>query len=193
MILANLSDKKLVLASKSPRRQQLLAGLDIHFEVKTKDVPEIYPPALQREEIPRYLSRLKADAFRSELADNEIIITSDTIVYLDGKVIEKPTDSEDAKEMLRKLSGKCHTVITAVTLMSTEHSMTFHDETNVWFKPLSEDEIAYYVNRYSPLDKAGAYGVQEFIGYIGVTRMEGSYFNVMGLPLHRLYEALQNF
>ncbi len=193
MILSEVRKMHIILASKSPRRQQLLAGLDIDFEIRIKDVPEVYPPALQREEIPRYLSRLKADAFRLEMSDNELVITSDTIVYLDGKVIEKPADEEEAKAMLRVISGQCHTVITAVTLMTKNHSITFHDETKVWFKQLKEDEIEYYISRYKPLDKAGAYGVQEFIGYIGVQRMEGSYFNVMGLPLHRLYEELEKF
>lgn len=190
MLLNNLIGRKVILASKSPRRVELLKGLEIEFEVRGTDVEEVYPPALQREEVPRYLSRLKAESLLSNLAYDDVLITADTIVYLGNKVVEKPLDEPDAERMLMELSGRKHTVITAVTVVSRGKDLTFHDESEVWFAELKPDEIRHYVANYKPLDKAGAYGVQDFIGYIGVERIEGSYFNVMGLPVHRLWRVL---
>lgn len=192
-LLDHLSGKKIILASKSPRRQTLLKGLNIDFEVRTKDVEERYPPALQMEEIPRYLSRIKAKAFLDELQDDELLITCDTTVHLGNEVLEKAETADQARGMLRKLSGRDHEVITAVTLASNKKNITFHDTTKVWFRELSEEEITYYIEEYKPYDKAGAYGIQEFIGFIAVHRIEGSFFNVMGLPLSRLYHELKNW
>lgn len=191
MQLDNLSGRKIILASKSPRRVELLKGLEIEFEVRGTEVEEVYPPALQREEVPRYLSRLKAESLLGSLAYDDILITADTIVYLGNRVIEKPLDEPEAERMLEDLSGKRHTVITAVTVVSRGRDLTFHDESEVWFAQLQPEEIRHYVGKYRPLDKAGAYGVQDFIGYIGVERIEGSYFNVMGLPVHRLWKVLR--
>jgi septum formation protein len=192
MLLTNLAGRKIILASKSPRRMELLKGLEVEFEVRGTDVEEIYPPALHREEVPRYLSRLKAESLLSSLGYDDVLITADTIVYLDGKVVEKPLDEPDAERMLSELSNKKHTVITGVTVVSRGRDLTFHDESDVWFAELKPEEIRHYVERYKPLDKAGAYGVQDFIGYMGVERIEGSYFNVMGLPVHRLWKVLRD-
>lgn len=193
MVLSNLKNKRIVLASKSPRRQQLLKGLDVPFEVRTLDVDESFPPALQREEIPVFLSKVKAQAFRENMADDEVIITADTIVWVNDHVLNKPSSKEEALEMIQELSDNVHTVYTSVTVMSKDKTTTFVDETEVVFGVLSELEIAYYIDRYEPFDKAGAYGVQEFIGYIGIKELRGSYFNVMGLPVHRLYEILKEY
>jgi len=193
MILKNLTGKKLVLASKSPRRQQLLAGLDIEFEVRTKDVDESFPSDLQAGEIPSYLAKVKAEAFRQDLSPNEVLITADTVVWVDGRVLNKPENREEAIDMLNQLSGNVHHVYTGVSVVSKDKSVVFVDETKVEFVLLSEDEISHYIDKYKPYDKAGSYGVQEFIGYIGINRLEGSYFNVMGLPVHKLYEVLKDF
>lgn len=190
-MLENLNGKKLILASKSPRRQELLKGLGLEFEIRTKDIEEKYPPALQAEEIPRYLSRLKAEAFMDELNENEVLITSDTIVHLDGRILEKAADRVEAIEMISSLSGKTHEVITAITIAQKTKQKTVHASTKVHFSELSDAEITYYVDHYKPYDKAGAYGIQEFIGYIAVDRIEGSYFNVVGLPVHLLYQELK--
>jgi len=186
-----LAGKQVVLASKSPRRQELIKGLDIPYKIRTADVAEDWPEHLQNHEVALYLAQLKAAAF--EPADNEIIITSDTIVVLDGRVIEKPVDVEDAKRMNRALSAKRHDVFTAVCLRSKEKQIAFYDQTAVYFRELTEEEIDYYANKYQPLDKAGAYGVQEWIGYVAVDRMEGSYFTVMGFPVHMVYSELLKF
>lgn len=193
MILKNLTGKILVLASKSPRRQQLLAGLDIEFEIRTKDVDESFPSDLQAGEIPAYLAKVKADAFRQDLAPNEVLITADTVVWVDGQVLNKPENREEAIDMLKQLSGNLHHVYTGVSVVSKDKSVVFVDETIVEFVLLSDEEISHYIDKYKPYDKAGSYGVQEFIGYIGINRLEGSYFNVMGLPVHKLYEVLKDF
>ncbi|MBQ9171062.1 MAG: septum formation protein Maf [Bacteroidaceae bacterium] len=181
---------KIILASNSPRRKELLAGLGFEFEVRTlKGLDESYPEGLSMEEIPQYISRKKAAAYT--LNPDELLITADTIVYLDGEVLGKPADEAEAKQMLRKLSGKTHQVVTGVTLSTTEMQHSFASVSQVTFAELLEEEIDHYVTHYRPLDKAGAYGIQEWIGYIGVTRIEGSYFNVMGLPVQRLYSEMK--
>ena len=185
------TSKRIILASNSPRRRELLAGLDIDFEVRVKeDISEAYPPHLSMEEIPQYISRVKSEAY--SLEPDELIITADTIVWTDNCVLGKPTSAIEAQKMLHRLSGKTHQVVTGVTLATTEWSTSFASVTDVTFASLSDEEIRYYVDRYAPMDKAGAYGVQEWIGYVGVTRLSGSYFNVMGLPVQRLYSELKN-
>ncbi|OFY99707.1 MAG: septum formation protein Maf [Bacteroidetes bacterium RIFCSPLOWO2_12_FULL_31_6] len=183
----------IILASKSPRRQSLLKELGFDFEIRTKEVAEIYPPTLKREQVALFLSELKADAFVAELNDNDLIITSDTIVCLGEQIIGKPVDRNDAIKMLQQLAGNKHEVITAVTLLSKEKRTSFYEVTEVYFKPLSLSEITYYVDNFEPYDKAGSYGIQEWIGYIGIQKIVGSYFNVMGLPVHQLYEELIKF
>ena len=185
---------KIVLASNSPRRKELLAGLDIPFEVRVLDnIDESYSETLPTKEIAGYISKKKADAYRQTMVDDELIITADTIVVLGQEVMGKPKDDEEARRMLRELSGKTHQVITGVCLTTKDKQSNFSVETDVTFKTLSEEEIDYYVAHYRPLDKAGAYGIQEWIGHIGVTGLNGSYFNVMGLPVQRIYEALKAF
>jgi septum formation protein len=193
MFLQNLENYKIILASKSPRRQQLLSDLGLKFSVQSMDIPEEFPEGLGKTEVPVYLAELKAEAFRPLLKNNQLVITADTIVWLDGNVLNKPADYNDGFRMLKGLSGKKHQVITGVCLLSTEKKVSFHALTDVWFKPLSDDEIRYYLERYQPYDKAGAYGIQEWIGYIGIYRIEGSFFNVMGLPVQSVYEHLKNF
>lgn len=188
-----LSQFRFILASKSPRRQYLLRELGIPFELETKDVDESFPEHLERDEIPLFLCRKKADAFERELDEKTIVITADTIVWINGHVLNKPEDAEEAKIMLRELSGNKHEVYTGVCLKSSKKEIAFAVKTDVFFKELSEGEIDYYISTYKPFDKAGAYGAQEFIGYIGVERIEGSYFNVMGLPVKELYEELVKF
>lgn len=182
----------LILASASPRRQQFLKELGLDFTVKVRSVNEVFPPELQGEEIPLYLSRLKAAAF-TDLQVNELLITGDTIVWFDQKVIEKPTTPEEAFTMLKQLSGNCHTVYSSVCLTTTQTQKALCDSTQVWFKPLSDREIDYYINHFNPYDKAGGYGIQEWIGAIGVSKIEGSYNTVMGLPTHILYEMLREY
>jgi septum formation protein len=182
-----------ILASKSPRRQYLLKELGLHFEIRTKEVDESFPKQLQAQQIPLYLSEKKANEFEDELTDQTIVITSDTIVWIENQVLNKPVDKADAIRMLQLLSGKMHEVYTGVCLKSKYKTQSFYACTKVYFKPLSLPEIEYYVNNYSPYDKAGAYGAQEWIGYIAVERIEGSYFNVMGLPMKELYEHLLKF
>ena len=185
---------KIVLASASPRRKELLAGLDIDYSIRVLDnIDESSPSHLQGEDIPLFISGKKADAYMETLANDELLITADTIVYVDNEVLGKPTTPQDAVNMLKKLSGKWHQVITGVVLSTKEKRHSFAVTTRVKFAELTEAEIEYYVNRYSPLDKAGAYGIQEWIGYIGVERIEGSYFNVVGLPVQRLYQELKQF
>ena len=188
-----LKDYKIILASKSPRRRQLLDGLNIPFEVVIHEVDEVFPDGLPMEEIPVYLAKLKAVPFAEELSHDALVITADTIVWIDGKVLGKPTDYEHAFEILRHLSGKKHVVVTGVCLTTREKQVTFSSSTDVHFKELSDQEIGYYLDNYRPYDKAGSYGVQEWIGYIAITRIEGSYFNVMGLPVQQLYEELRKF
>ena len=180
----------LILSSNSPRRKELLAGLDIPFEVRViEDIDESYPDTLPTGEIAEYIAQKKAAAY--EVGNDEVLITADTIVVLDGKVLGKPHDLDDAAAMLQQLSGKTHRVITGVCIKNSVKQKSFSVVSEVTFKSLSDNEISYYVNRYKPLDKAGAYGVQEWIGYIGVTSLSGSYYNVMGLPVQRIYEVLK--
>ena len=181
---------KIVLASNSPRRKELLSGLGFDYEVRTlQGLDESYPEGLSMEEIPQYISRKKAAAYT--LGVDELLITADTIVYLDGEVLGKPADEAEAKEMLQKLSGKTHQVVTGVTLTWSNQQHSFASVSQVTFAQLTDAEIDYYVTHYRPFDKAGAYGIQEWIGYIGVTSIEGSYFNVMGLPVQRLYSEMK--
>jgi len=185
---------KYILASGSPRRRELLDGLELNYEVRLlPDIDESYPETLKGEAIPLEISRKKAEAYRPTMADDELIITADTIVSIDGKVLGKPATEVEACEMLRLLSGKSHEVITGVTLLTKERQHSFASTSKVTFANLTDEEIKHYVSRHRPLDKAGAYGIQEWIGYIGVTRIEGSYFNVMGLPVQRLYAELKAF
>lgn len=185
---------KIILASNSPRRKELLAGLDLDFEVRVlKNIDESYPADLPTKDIAGYISKKKAAAYRETMADDELVITADTIVVLGDEVMGKPRDAADAHRMLLQLSGKTHQVITGVTLTTKERQTSFSVETDVTFKELSDAEIDYYVRTYQPMDKAGSYGIQEWIGYIGVTALKGSYFNVMGLPVQRIYEALKTF
>ena len=177
------------MASGSPRRQELFKELGLEFSIQVKAVEEIYPPTLKGAEITNYLAELKAAAF-TDLAENDVVITSDTIVWLNDKAIEKPKDKPHAIEMLQEISGKCHEVITSICIKTFTSKKVFYDVTKVCFKSLSIEEINFYVENYQPFDKAGAYGIQEWIGFIGVNRIEGSYFNVMGLPVHKLYEEL---
>lgn len=178
------------MASNSPRRRELLAGLDVPFEVKVlPGVDESYPEGLPTEEIPRYIACEKALAY--QVAEGELLITADTVVVLGDEVLGKPADVADAARMLHKLSGKTHRVITGVALTTAKDQRAFHVTTEVTFKTFTEEEIDYYVSHYSPLDKAGAYGIQEWIGYIGVVKLRGSFFNVMGLPVQRIYEEMQ--
>lgn len=182
----------LVLASKSPRRQTLIKELGFPVEIRIKEVDEIYPSSLNPKDVPAFLSELKAEPLIHSIGPKEILITSDTIVLLENEVIGKPSDEKHAKELLRKLSGQKHTVVTGVTLTSMVKSHTFSSSTDVYFNDLSNAEIDYYVDQFKPLDKAGAYGIQEWIGYIGVRKIDGCYYNVMGLPLHDLYHALKS-
>jgi septum formation protein len=192
--MLDLSQYNVVLASNSPRRKELLAGLDIPYEIKTlPDINESYPSHLTGENIAIYIAKEKADAYLSQLTENTLLITADTIVLLEGKVYGKPTDEVDARRMLRGLSGKTHQVITGVCITTREKQKAFGVSSEVRFAGLEDDEIEYYVSKYRPLDKAGAYGVQEWIGYIAVEYISGSYFNIMGLPIQRLYRELKIF
>jgi septum formation protein len=193
MQFEDLKKKHYILASKSPRRQYLLKELGLRFDIHTKEVDESFPSHLKAQEIPLYLSQKKADAFEAELADESIVITSDTIVWVEGQVLNKPVDRADAIRMLQLLSGKMHEVFTGVCLKSRCKTQSFYVRTKVYFKALSLEEINHYITNYSPFDKAGAYGAQEWIGYIAIEKIEGSYFNVMGLPLKELYEHLLQF
>lgn len=182
----------IILGSNSPRRKELLAGLDIPFEVRVlPGVDESFPAELKAGDIPLYISREKAAAYHSLIGPDDLLITADTIVWLEDRLLEKPHDEAEARSMLRQMSGKTHEVFTGVTLTTQTESRSFVSESRVRFATLSEEEIAYYVSHYHPLDKAGAYGVQEWIGYVGVEHIEGSFYNVMGLPVRRLYEELK--
>ena len=182
------------LASASPRRRELLKGLDIEFTVEPgKDEREAFSPDLPHTEIPAFLARHKSETFHRDLEPREVLITADTLVFLDEEILGKPRDAAEAAAMLRELSGRTHLVITGMALRTQEKIHTFSDITEVDFKPLSDSEIEYYVKEYRPFDKAGAYGIQEWIGYVGITAIRGSYFNVMGLPVQRLYTELCGF
>ena len=184
----------IILASNSPRRKELLAGIDVDFEVRIiADIDESYPEDLPTHDIAEHIALKKAAAYRQTMAADELVITADTVVILGNEVMGKPKDETDACRMLRQLSGQAHQVITGVALTTQQQQRHFSVETDVTFKELTDEEINYYVKTYKPFDKAGAYGIQEWIGYIGVTALKGSYFNVMGLPVQRIYEALKAF
>ncbi len=193
-MLDNIKGYKVILASNSPRRKELLGGLDIDFQVRTlPGISEDYPADLAAADIPLYIANEKAEANKAQMAADELLITADTVVVLGNEVLGKPKDDSEARQMLRKLSGKTHQVITGVCLMTKNKQRSFAVKTGVTFKELSDAEIEYYVTTYHPTDKAGAYGIQEWIGYVGVTWLDGSYFNVMGLPVQRIYQELQAF
>jgi len=192
-MLSHLNCYNIILGSQSPRREALLRGLNIPFEIKIIDVEENYPSQLVGVDIPMYLAEKKADAYKELMDDNTLLITADTIVWHEGRVFGKPKDKADATRMLKSLSGKTHQVITGVCISSLGRRKTFHVISEVRFARLSPAEIEYYLNNFEPYDKAGAYGVQEWIGYIGVEHIEGSYFNVMGLPVQRLYSELKRW
>lgn len=186
--------KRIILASNSPRRRELLGGLDLDFEVKVlPNIDESYPDNLPAAEVAGYISREKAAPYRTLIGEDDLVITADTVVIVGDEVLGKPKDAEDARRMLQLISGRTHQVITGVCLLTTDKEHTFSVTTDVTFKQLSEDEIAYYIEHYKPFDKAGAYGIQEWIGYVGVTSINGSYFNVMGLPVQRLWEEIKKF
>lgn len=186
--------KRIILGSNSPRRKELLAGLDIDFTVDTGNTFEETPqPGLEAHEVPVYLSKGKSHGFHRPLEHDEVLITSDTVVILDRTVLGKPHSREDAVRMLRMLSGRAHEVVTAVTIRDCTHEETFSDSTRVHFSELTQAEIDHYIDQYKPYDKAGAYGIQEWIGYVGISAIEGSFYNVMGFPVHRVWQALQRF
>lgn len=191
-ILPNLKNRKVILASNSPRRRELLGGLNIDFEVRViDDIDESYPPNLDAHEVAEYIACKKADTYGRSMAEDELLITADTIVFRSGKIFGKPADREDAESMLHELSGGVHEVVTGVCLLSKDKRISFSASSTVSFSELSDEEIEYYVEKYRPFDKAGAYGIQEWIGYVGVEAINGSFYNVMGLPIQRLYRELK--
>ncbi|MGV0936100.1 Maf family nucleotide pyrophosphatase [Empedobacter falsenii] len=193
LLTEKLKDTNIILASQSPRRKELLAGLGLQFSTISLDIDETFDRnEFKKEQITEYLSAKKAKAY-TDIQSNDLIITSDTTVWVDDESLEKASNREEAYEMIKKLSGKTHSVYTSVTIRSLEKEVTFSDETQVTFADLTDEEIYFYIDNYKPFDKAGAYGVQEWIGYIGVDNMNGSYFNVMGLPTHKLYKELVKF
>ena len=192
MLKSKLQKYKLILASGSPRRQQFFKDLDLDFEIRLKEIEEIFPPELKAEEITNYLAELKANAFEGELNNNEILITSDTIVWHNNKALGKPKDTEDAFDILKSLSNATHEVFTSVCFKTKEESTVLYEVTKVTFNELSDEAIWYYIENYKPFDKAGAYGIQEWIGFVGVVKIEGSYANVMGMPTDKVYEYLSN-
>jgi septum formation protein len=191
--LTNLASKKIILGSNSPRRQELLRGLELDFEVRVNPVEETIPTDLPAQYSAAYLSKLKADAFPGELQENELLITADTVVIDRGKVLGKPADEQEAFQMLKSLSGATHTVMTAVTIKDRKVSITLEDEAQVTFRFLDEEEVWHYLKKYQPFDKAGSYGIQEWIGFVGVSSITGSYFTVMGFPLHLVYQQLKKW
>lgn len=190
MLKNKLKQYQLILASGSPRRQQFFKDLNLDFEIRLKEIEEIYPPNLKAAEITNFLAELKANAFEGELQENEILITSDTIVWHNEKALGKPKDRQDAFEILKSLSNSTHDVITSVCFKTITNTKLLCETTKVTFNALSDDEILYYIDNYEPFDKAGAYGIQEWIGFIAVSKIEGSYANVMGLPVDKVYEYL---
>lgn len=189
-----MTDYKVILASNSPRREELLRGINIDFQVKVlSDIDETYPSDISAKEIAEYVAKKKANSYTNTLKKDELLITADTIVILNDRVLGKPRNKEDAKEMLLSLSGKIHCVISGVCLTSTTKQTSFSVASNVEFDHLTDEEIDYYIEHYTPFDKAGSYGVQEWIGYIGVKHISGSYYNIMGLPIQRLYKELKRF
>lgn len=193
-MLENLNKYEIVLASNSPRRKELLQRMGVNFKVRTLfGIDESYPDSLRGEDIVCYISRNKAKAYQSSMAPNELLITADTIVYVDGEVMGKPKNAEQAKEMLHKLSGKTHQVITGVTIVTAKRTENFGVTSQVKFTNITDEEINFYVDNYLPFDKAGAYSIQEWIGIVAVEEIKGSYFNVVGLPVQRLYQKLKTF
>lgn len=192
-MIENIKSRRIILASKSPRRNELLKGLGLEFLTKTKDVEEDFPDAMDPFAVPRYLAEKKAMAFREDLQEEDLLIAADTVVIVDGEILNKPADEGDALLMLQKLSGNVHQVITGVCMMDQQKTVVFEDQTEVHFKALEEEELLGYIKRFQPFDKAGAYGVQEWIGYVAVYKMVGSFYNVMGLPVHRIYEELKGW
>lgn len=192
MLREYLQNHKVILASGSPRRQQFFKDLDVDFEIRIKEVDEIYPPELSASEITDFLAKLKSEPF-TDLKDNEILVTSDTIVWHENRALGKPKNYDDALQILRSLSGKTHDVITSVCFTTNQKSEIINDITKVTFDDLTDAEIAYYLDNYKPYDKAGSYGIQEWVGFVAVSKIEGSYANVMGLPVHKVYEYLRNF
>jgi len=190
MLSQKLKNKHLILASGSPRRQYFLKELGLDFEIRLKEVAEVYPKELKGHDITDFLSKLKAEPFIEELKENDVLITADTIVWLENKAIGKPKDLEEAKQMLSNLSGKTHEVISSICITTKNKQIALSDSTLVKMKKLTEQEINYYVNNFSPLDKAGSYGIQEWFGYIAIEKIEGSYFNVMGFPTHKFYQEI---
>lgn len=193
MLHKKFENTKIILASGSPRRQQFLKDLDLNFEIRLKEIEEIYPEALQYLEITDYLAKLKANAFDGELIDNELLITSDTLVWLNGKALGKPANYDDAFQMLKDLSNQTHKVITSVCFKTKDKTEVINDCTKVTFGDLSDDSIKYYLDNYKPFDKAGSYGIQEWIGLVGIINIDGSYTNVVGFPTEKVYRYLLNF
>ena len=193
MIIDGLNRYRIILASRSPRRQQLLRDLGLTFDVVIREYDENYPENLSGEEIALFLAREKAKCFEKEISDNEIVITADTIVWCKNKVFGKPADHDEARRMIMELSGNTHEVITGITLLSSGREKTFSDTTRVTFETLTGEEIDYYIDEFKPYDKAGAYGIQEWIGIAACSHIEGSYFNVVGLPVQKLYKELKDF
>ncbi len=191
LLKEKFKDFHIILASGSPRRKELLKGLDLDYSIETKEVDEVYPDHLKEQEITEYLARLKADAF-GNIDEHTLIITADTIVWHQNQAVMKPVDDADAVAILKKLSGEMHLVYTSVCLRTQQFEKVFSETTEVYFDPLTDDEIRYYIDQYKPFDKAGAYGAQDWIGYVAINRIVGSYFNVMGLPVHRLYKELKS-
>ena len=188
-----MKDYKLILASKSPRRKQLLTEAGFEFEIRTKEVEETYPDTLVVHDVPAFLSDKKAEASRELIQPNEILLAADSVVILNNKIYGKPKDEADAFSIIKALSGNMHEVVTGVTLLSLEKKITFSDVAKVYFNELTEEEIQYYVSNFKPLDKAGAYAIQEWIGLTKISKIEGSYYNIMGLPVHLVYTELQDF
>ncbi len=184
---------QIVLASQSPRRRQILKEAGVSFESRSKDTNEDFPSTLPKQEVPVYLAQKKAQAFFPELTDQELLITADTVVIIEGEILNKPADRNEAIQMLQKISGKMHEVVTGVCLTTKKHQVCISDLTKVYFLPLALADIEYYVDTHKPFDKAGSYGIQEYIGYIGIEKIEGSYFNVMGLPVHKVIQELRSF
>lgn len=193
MLKDKLNKINIILASGSPRRQQFFKEMDLHYTIRLKEIEEIYPLHLQAEEITNFLAELKASAFENELEENDILVTSDTIVWLNGKALGKPNDYNDAFKMLQQLANQTHEVITSVCLKSIDKTEVFHCVTKVTFSNLSDEAIGYYLDNYKPFDKAGSYGIQDWIGLIGISKIEGSYTNVVGLPTEMLFQKLMNY
>ena len=193
MLKDKLNKINIILASGSPRRQQFFKEMDLHYTIRLKEIEEIYPEHLQAEEITNFLAELKASAFENELKENDVLVTSDTIVWLNGKALGKPKDSDDAFQMLQQLANQTHKVITSVCLKSIDKTEVFHCVTKVTFANLSDEAIKYYLDNYQPFDKAGSYGIQDWIGLIGISKIEGSYTNVVGLPTEMLFQKLMNY